>query len=444
MLEVPIWRDGRPHSSAEVLTLNGYDRQPVARVHQAPALVVHRAVAALHQAAAAAEEDPACRRRPIARAGRLLVEAELGGLSPAAHAAAVTRATGMPLACSRRALAELAGALAAIDDALAWQAPGGDVGVFATRRVHLPGGRTYAWVPAGRVLGFVAPSNHAAVHFTWVLALAMGYSVAVRPGAADPLTPWRLLLALRAAGFAPDRVALLPGSHDLAPALIEHCDRTVVYGGPALADLVRDRARVRLHGPGKSKVLVDAPRQIEAAADLVLRSITHAGGMKCTCASAVVQRGPAPGLLEAVAGELQGLPLLDPLDPAACVPVWREAAPPPPPARCVHRGGLAFIQPALVRADAAPAPPFGLELPAPWAVAAAVPAGSDPLPLLRGSLAVSLLSDDQALAEACLLEPGIAKVYQGAVPTWTGEPGAPHEGRLAEFLFTSKAWREGT
>jgi hypothetical protein len=56
---------------------------------------------------------------------------------------------------------------------------------------------------------------------------------------------------------------------------------------------------------------------------------------------------------------------------------------------------------------------------------------------------VTLLSEDENLRRACLLEPSISKVFMGAVPTWRYEAGAPHKGKLSDFLFVSKAaWRE--
>ncbi|MEW8979458.1 MAG: aldehyde dehydrogenase family protein [Symbiobacterium sp.] len=512
MQEIPLWRGGRERTSLDVRVLYDYRGGPLARVALAPSLLVHRVAAELRAAAEPGADLPAL-WDAIAAAGRLLATAELGGCSPDEHARLVTLATGAPIADSRQALTELASGMLHVRDALRWQTPDGSLEPFLTHRLEPSPGRACGWVPVGRVLGFVAPSNHPAVHLTWVLALAMGWAVAVRPGADDPFTPWRVLLALRAAGFPAERVALLPGGHDLVPALVEHCDRTVAYGGATLAALLGRDPRVLFNGPGRSKVLVDgeavggtagaqraravgekadgeagetgageavsgaarttgeafsgtpgpaplgngalpsaaraeagpgsAASRPEHPVDFLVDCILHDGGRKCTCASAVLLRGEAPGLLEAVAERLRGLPLLDPLDPAARVPAWKDAAAARrTPAEVVESHGLTFVRPALVL-DVDPADPrFGLELPAPWATATQVPPGTDPLPLLRGSLAVTLLSRDRALAGRCLREPSIQKLFVGPIPPWHTEPGAPHKGRLADFLFTAKAHRE--
>ncbi len=440
MLEIPLWRGGAGRRSLEDRTLLDYRAEPVARVHVAPALLVHRAVAELRRAAPLYNEDPAELWPVIARAGRLLATGDLGGCSAAEHAELTTRATGAPLTWATTGLVELARGMEQIEEALRRQAPGGDLSAFRTRRVGSPG---HAWVPVGQVLGFVAPSNHPAVHLTWVLALAMGWCVAIRPGADDPLTPWRALLALKEVGFPIDRVAFLPGDHELVPALVEACDRTVAYGGESLARLLGNDPRVLFNGPGHSKVLVDGALVAESTPTFLLDCILHDGGRKCTCASSIILRGEAPGLLDDLAERLAAVPLLDPLDPAARIPAWKvPSALRATPATPVEADGLYFARPALIRCSGPESPPFGIELPTAWATALTLPADADPLPVLRGSLAVSLLTADRPLIERCLLEPAITKLFVGPIPPWYTEPGAPHHGLLADFLFTAKAFKE--
>jgi acyl-CoA reductase-like NAD-dependent aldehyde dehydrogenase len=443
LTEVPIWRAGRAQTSLDIRSLSSYRGETVARVHQAPALLVHRAVAELRRAAAAPGEDPSPLWPVIARAGELLADADIGGCSPDEHARLVTLATGAPYSDTRRSLHELAAALQGVAAALRSQAPAGDTAALSSHRVTHPDGKQYAWVPVGQVLGFIAPSNHPAVHLTWVLALAMGWSALLRPGADDPLTPWRLAQALAAAGFPMERLALLSGGHDLVPAIVAACDRTVAYGGPTLGALIDSDRRVLFNGPGHSKVLVDAPAKPLELVDFLVDCIAHDGGRKCTCASAIVVRGEAPGLLAALAERLAAVPLLDPLDPAAQVPAWKDpqaAARTPPGAVAVQ--GITFVPPGLQSCPSPITPPFGAEVPAPWATSVALPAGTDVMPVLRGSLAVTLVTADDRMKQSCLFDPTIRKVYCGRVPPWYTEPGAPHQGRLSEFLFTAKSHRE--
>jgi acyl-CoA reductase-like NAD-dependent aldehyde dehydrogenase len=443
MIEVPIWRRGRPQKSLDTRRLTSYRGQEVAQVYQASALIVQRTVSDLRACPPLYGDDLRPVWAMIAKAGQILAEAELGGCTPEAHAELVTRATGTPITATRQALRDLAAAMTRIEEALRWQAPGGDLALLRQNRLTLIDGRTCAWVPVGRVLGFIAPSNHPTVHFTWVMALALGWSVALRPGADDPLTPWRLALALEAAGLPMERLAILPGSHDLVPALVEACDRTIAYGGTALAERLGRDARVLFNGPGSSKVVVEPPLDLDAAAAFLVGSILQDAGRKCTCTSSVVLWGENAELVKRVQAGLAEVPLLDPLDAAAQVPAWRDQTQVEQvPAEVAQHDGLLFVRPALVACADPSAPPFGLELPTPWATAVQLSRSADPMPVLRESLAVTLLSRDERLRASCLFEPSILKVYVGPIYPSDFEPGAPHHGRLSEFLFTSKAHQE--
>lgn len=437
MQEIGLWRRGQSHNSLDTAQLLDYRGETLARVAQTPALIISRTVADLRRAAPSPDEPLADRLQAIARAGQLLEGGAPGGWSLQEYSRLVALATGTPVTYCAEGLLELARGMSQIDQALRWQTPGGDLTVFDSRDVQLPDGRRSAWVPVGQVLGFIAPSNHPAVHLTWVMALAMGYTVLLRPGADDPFTPWRLIHALQEAGFPCERVAMLPGGHELVSALVEATDRTVAYGGATLSTMLGRDNKVLMNGPGHSKVLVDAP--LPNLAEFLVTAIAHHGGRKCTCASAVVLRGDWPGLTAAVDERLAALPLLDPLDPSAVVPAWKsESALRQTPAEPAVVDGLLFARPALRLCVDPAQPPFGQEIPAPWATAAALPVGADPMAVLKGSLAVTLLSTDSALRRRALLEPSIQKLFAGPIPPWHSEPGAPHHGLLSDFLFTHK------
>jgi hypothetical protein len=197
---------------------------------------------------------------------------------------------------------------------------------------------------------------------------------------------------------------------------------------------------VLFNGVGRSKVLVDVPADVPATAEFLFDSMTMDGGVRCTCTSGILVRGDEPRLIEALAERLSALELVDPLEVEARVPVLKPGTVPPAPARVVARDGLHFIAPEVVRCESPFEAPFGMELPAPWAVAAKLDEDADPLPALRKTLALTLVSNDERLRDACLVEPTIDRVFTGLVPTWYSEPGAPqHGGRLSEFLYVSKA-----
>lgn len=449
MLHIPLLRaTGGLHRSLDAAPLRSYRGQVLAQVSQAPPLLARLTCEALR--AAPPVTGYAALWSTIRRAADLLEHAELGGLGPEEYCRTVTGATGTPIRWVRAGLRELAAGLRRIDDAVRYQTPHGQVAPLAHHRVWLPDGRMYAWIPAGRLLGVVCPASDPAVHLTWVLALALGWSVVVRPGADDPLTPLRLALALLGAGLPPGRLAVLPGSHDLVPLLVEACDRTIVYGGQAMQDRWGRDNRVLFHGPGRSRVFVDAPPDPPPGAllDFLVDCAVFDGGRRCTCASAVVVRGQAASLTGALAARLADLAVLDPLDEGARVPAWKDPAAARAAAevagtRLLERDGAVFVAPAAVEVPDAADPRFALELPCPYLTVLRLPEGARPLRALQGALSLTLLTRDHGLAEACVRTPSIGQVFLGAIPTYAGEPGAPLHGRLSEFLFTTRGCGEG-
>lgn len=459
MQTLPLLRPGGAHLSLDTRELRDYAGAPLAAVSQAPPLLARLALRELDAAPAAA--PPSALWPVLQRAGALLADGVVSGESPTDYAERVTGATGAPRRWVGAALQELAAALTGLEAALARQVPGGDPTVLDSLLLG-----NAAWVPRGRTLAVIAPSNHAATHFTWALALALGWRVAVRPGARDPFTPLRLAGALQAAGLPPERLAVLPGDHALVPALVDGADRAVVYGGEAVAAAYAGRSRVLVHGPGRSRVYVDlqgAP-PVAALADFLAECILHDGGRKCTVASALVLRGDAAPLLAALAQRLATVPLLDPRDHTALVPAWPEPAAALALAETLRAAeaagdadlaaarrdgprlrqvnGATLLAPALLHCRRH-SPLFAREWPAPVCTAVVLDPTDDPLPWLRGALVLTLVGAPAKLAARCLREPGIGKVFTGLVPTWHSEPGAPHNGRLSDFLFTAKAYREG-
>lgn len=439
MIEIPGLRNGKPYCSLDVMPLVGVRAEPLAGVHHSSSLSVARIVDEVRASVPPLAESHEALCAAIERAGELFL-GTVGGLTVDECAKALALATGNPEYWTSRALSGLAQSMRTIREALIWQSPQGDAGAFSTRRVVFSGGREAAWVPVGRVLGFVGSSNAPGVNFTWLQALAMGWGVVLKAGGNDPITPWRLSLALLEAGFPMERLAIVSGGHDLVHAICKLCDRTIAYGGPALRASLGESPGIQFNGPGHSKVLVDAPVDVQLTSDYLLESIADGGGVRCTCASGILVRGSMPDLVDEVSHRLAALPLLDPLDPEARVPAMKMTdGSPARPARVVTRGSLRFIQPELVRCASAYDPPFAMELPVPWATVVEIGADVDPLPALQNTLALTLLSNDERLRDLCLAEPSIDKVFLGPVPTWYFEGGSPHHGRLSEFLFVTKS-----
>jgi acyl-CoA reductase-like NAD-dependent aldehyde dehydrogenase len=440
---VPAFREGQERTSRDTRTLHGVDGAPLAVVHEAPALVTRMTVRTMGNAPAVAQDE---RLAVLAEAGRLFAGATLGELTPDGYCRAQALASGVPIGVARGSLSRVA------DDC-------GRLGEVVARQAPVGAGRTARWVRRGTVLGVVAPSNHPATHGAWLQAVAMGYRVAVRPGARDPFTPLRLATALTAAGLPAGWISVLPGPHAAADALLDAADLSLVYGGADTVARLRGNDRVLVRGPGRTKILIDRPVD-GATLDHLVAEIASDGGVRCTNTTAVFCSGDHRALAQALAERLAQLPAHPVTDDRAVLPVRprREAE----GLRTVldrhahgafdlvpkfhDDGPLAAVgddavalRPAVICVDSADHPGLGVELPFPcvWVAPWRPSEGIGPL---DGSLALTLLTDDESLVAAALDAPGIRTVLHGPVPGWWKNPFLPHDGYLAQFLLEARGF----
>lgn len=447
-IEIGLLVGGRLRSSADRVELAAVSGQPMAVVHQAPPLLARRLVGGLRPG------DPADRVPVLARAGELFATADLAGETPEEYAQRHSRATGLPIGVAVRTMAQLR----------EW-GTGAGTAVTAERAVRygtVPPVVRVLRVRRGRTLAVTAPSNHPATATGWLYAWAHGYGVAVRPGHRDPFTPARLVQALYLAGGDPGSLALVPGPHGTAQALLDTADLGLCYGDEQTVRRYADRSRIAVHGPGRSKALVTGPLT-EGDLDYLVAAVAADGGTRCGNLSAVFTVEDPAAVADRLAERLAGLPVANPVDPDAVL-----AALPADAARRLadhiaalgaadhsltryRDGGLAPVggdavvsRPRVLSVPSAGHPAIGVELPMPFVVVAPWQPGDGVAPL-RDSLVVALLGPAAGdLACAALAEPTIDKVVQPPVVPWWTRPGLPHQGSLADFLLTAKAHVGGT
>jgi acyl-CoA reductase-like NAD-dependent aldehyde dehydrogenase len=424
---------------------------PVAQMCTVPALYVRRALAALR---AARPLPPAGRVAALARAADLFTEATLGGFTPDQHEVAVSRVSGVPISVVRQANRVTAARLRGITTTLDAARPGG-----AGTDWREPGTRrgTAVWSRRGEVFAVHASGVHPGAHGLWPEALAQGYRVAVRPNRREPLTPYRLVLALRAAGFGDDHVALLPSESEAARTIVQEAD--LAYGGDEVIRAVADEAGVLPQVPGRSKILLGADVDWRECLDTIVSSVSAHGGAGCVNATALLVEGDADRtaqVAEAVAERLAQLPSLPPDDERAVLPVQPVAA-----ARALERflrsradgarawlggdgvvdqlpGGAAVLRPAVHQVPHSGHPGVGTELPfpclwvAPWSRAEGVAAVHD-------TLTLTVISGAEDLIDELAAAPTVGNLHIGRHPTHWTDVGIPHDGWLSDFLMRSRA-----
>ncbi|GAA2635805.1 aldehyde dehydrogenase family protein [Dactylosporangium fulvum] len=422
---------------------------PAVTLSLVPKLFVSRALTALR----AARPLPHQRRiAALAEAAARFTGEEIAGLSFGDYERTVSRVSGVPLPVVRAATAAIAEAATLAGETTGLARPQGAVEDWRAPET-LRGNAV--WTRRGDVFAVHAAGNHPGPHSLWLEALALGYRVAVRPSRREPLTPHRLITALRAAGFGDDQVVLLPTDHDAADEVLHGADLGLVYGGDDVVRKYATGSRILPQGPGRSKILLTAGADWRAHLDTIVDSISHQGGVACINATAVLVDGDPAPLAQAIAERLAALPSLPPDSDKAVLPVQPVAG-----ARALEafllgqaRGttawlggdgivdelgdGSAALRPAVHQVDRADAPQTRVELPfpcvwvAPWSPA-------DGLAPLRDTLVLTVFTDDDSLVADLLDEPTISNVYVGDHPTYWLRPGVPHDAYLGEFLMRTK------
>jgi acyl-CoA reductase-like NAD-dependent aldehyde dehydrogenase len=449
-------RDG--YTSIERAALIGFDGSQVGQATITPPLLVHEI---------ARKSTTALRSLPIRdvldifrRAADNFSSGCPDGLAPDAYARNASLTSGLPLAVVRRqTLGLFPPALRLMDRFLEVQSPGG-LDVFDDH-IYEAGGIRVGLTPRGRNVGFVMPGNHPSVHFMWLCALAMKLPVIVRPSNDDLFTPYRLASALLQAGLPEDGIAFVPGGHDLVDPIVQACSLSVLFGSQPLADRYASNRNVRIHGPGRSKVVVLADADFDEAVGLISRLVMDDAGRGCINCSAVIVEGDASRLASAVAAALERVPVRSPLEDEAQLGAVRTAEAevynalidsrlggatehtPGRTNRVAVVDGAAIMRPTVLQVDSFEHPLVGLELPFPFVVFAPSRSRRDLPRAARNSLAVVVAGDDETLTRELLLEPTIDKVFGSGALSTEFDPREPHEGFLLDFLFQKKAVRFG-
>jgi hypothetical protein len=449
-------KDG--YRSLERQTIFGFDGSLVTEATITPAVLVHDI---------GRKTSPCLRSLPIqdlldilARAADIFSSGKPDGLAPEAYVRNASLTSGLPLTITRKqTLGIYPQALRMISSFLEIQSPGG-LEVFDTG-LYEAGGIQIGLVPRGRNVGFVMPGNHPSTHFLWLLALAMKVPVVVRPSVDDLFTPYRLVLSFLEAGLPEDAIAFVPGGHDLTDVVVQSCSLSVLFGTQLLADRYASNRNVRVHGPGRSKVVVLADADFEQTVKLISRLVMDDAGRGCINGSAVVVEGNAGKLAAAVAAALAAIPVKSPLEEDAQLGSVRpeEAAAynamidgnlgsgaheltPGREARVATVDGMTIMRPVVVEVASFQHPLFGMELPFPFVVFTSA-ARQDLVRAASHSLAVVVAGRDDALLQELLLEPTVDKVFGGGALSTEFDPREPHEGYLLDFLYQKKGIRSG-
>ncbi|HWS88308.1 MAG TPA: aldehyde dehydrogenase family protein [Pyrinomonadaceae bacterium] len=471
MLHIPILRWGEPYRSLQVARAVHYrTREPFVEVSQANVGLIRRDLRSQAEARAALAKFTVEELLAMcARAARHFAEDELplgeAAQTPEEYVRQVTATTGMPHALVRRNLVKIRGVLDTMGDVLRGLTRGLDLKVL-DEGFGEQGGQVLSFYPVTDSLGVVLPSNSPAVHALWTPAVALRTPLVLKPGAAEPWTPYRLIEAFARAGVPREAFGYYPTDHAGAGVILEQTGRGMMFGDASSVGAWKDDPRIELHGPGYSKIVIgeDCADDWERHIDVIARSVAENGGRSCVNASGVWVTRHAEEIAEALAEKLSRIvpraeddpeALLAPFaDPAVAERInnmvegsLREpgardvTAERRGPERLARREGCAYLLPTVVHCETAEHPLANREFLFPFT--SVVEVRQEEMPEALGpSLVVTAITEDAGLVRRLAQSPLVGRLNVGAVPTSVVRWDQPHEGNLFEHLYARRAFHK--
>jgi hypothetical protein len=470
MLHLPILRQGRPYTSVETAPVPHFrTKEPFVGLSQANAGLVRRDLRDETQAAMRAALEALTTRQLVEvchRTADSFMKDELplgeGAQTPEDYVRQLSATTGIPHVLVRRNMEKIRGVLAQIETVLDGLTRGLDLSVLDTG-VGESHGHALSFIPRTHTLGVVLPSNSPGVHSLWVPAIALKTALVLKPGSAEPWTPYRLIQAFLKAGAPPAAFGYYPTDHAGSGEILRRCGRGMVFGDVGSTRAWQKDPRVEVHGPGYSKVVLgpDAAADFRKYLDVMASSIAENGGRSCVNASGVWVPTHAREVAEALAERLARIRPRAEDDPEAQLAPFanpevarrisamidRELAVPGAVdvtarhregPRVVEWEGSTYLLPTVVLCDSPEHPLANREFLFPFA--AVVPVKAEDMPSAFGpTLAVTAITSDQALLSRLLASPLLHRLNLGPLPTFQVSWDQPHEGNLFEHLYVRRA-----
>jgi len=470
MWRIPVLRRGRPYQSLDLARVPHFSGgEAFVEVSSANAGLIRRDLQDASQQAMRDSLSAFGARELLelcGRASRHFAEDTLplgdAAQSPEDYVRQTSATTGLPHVLVRRNLAKVQGVLAEMETVLAGLTRGLDLGIL-DRGSAEAGGRLLGFHPRGAALGVVLPSNSPGVHSLWVPAVALKTPLVLKPGGAEPWTPYRVVQALIRAGAPPEAFGYYPTDHAGAGEILRACGRSILFGDAATTAAWRNDPRIELHGPGYSKVVLgpDAAPEWRRQLDVVEASVLENSGRSCVNASGIWVTGHARELAEALAERLAGVrpratederaqlaPFVDrrvaerisaAIDQGLAAGGAEEVtAQHRSGSRLVTWQGASYLLPTVVLCDSPDHPLANREFLFPFA--SVVTVAPEEIPERLGpSLVVSAITGDPGMRRRLLASPLVQRLNLGPIPTPRIRWDQPHEGNLFEHLYARRA-----
>lgn len=358
------------------------------------------------------------------------------------------------------------------------------VGKTRGKRVGVP----VSFYATTNALGVVMPSNSPGVNALWLPAIAFKTPVVIKPGSEEPWTPWRIIQALFAAGLPRQAIGFYPTDHEGAGAVTEVCQRSITFGGEDAVRRHAGDARVEVHGPGWSKIIIgdDMIDRWEEFVDVIVQSIAANSGRSCINASTILVSRHADEIAVAVAKRLNELVPMGAGDPNArlsaianpAIGQWADTEisqglktsgardvtaalrsdavdgasmaeglqhdelenrkEESGGERLVEFEGRTYMLPTLIHCESWAHPLSHREFMFPFSSIVEM-AQADMLSKIGTSLVVTAITENATFIDELIRCPMIQRLNLGPIPTSRARWDQPHEGNLFELLYQRRA-----
>jgi len=478
MIHIPILRQGEPYKSLDLARVPHHQtRELFVEISQANSGLIRRDLrdqqAARGKLAAFSTSELI---EICARAADHFLNASLplgeDSQTPQDYVHQVSATTGMPHVLARKNMGKIHGVLAQAGNVLNGLTRNVDWGVLDRGFGEITGeitgeinSQALSFYPRAESLGVVLPSNSPGVHSLWIPAVPLKIPLVLKPGSAEPWSPYRIIQAFIKAGAPREAFSFYPTDHAGAGEILRNCQRGMIFGDATSTGAWSDDPRIEIHGPGFSKIIIgeDCIDEWGKYLDVIVPSIADNGGRSCINASGIWVPAHAEEISEALAERLakiaplhaedekaQLAPFADPniaarisqvIDQGLAEPGAREVtASHRQGARLVNQHGCSYLLPTIVLCEDAEHPLANKEFLFPFASVVKITQHQIP-EALGPSLVVTAITADPKLISKLVNSPNVDRLNIGPVPTSQVSWDQPHEGNLFEHLYARRAFQ---
>jgi acyl-CoA reductase-like NAD-dependent aldehyde dehydrogenase len=470
MIQLPILRWGQPYTSLEVDDVVHFSTgEPIAKVSRANGGLIGRDMRKASRARAALREIPIPELIDrVAKAGELYMNGTIamgdGAQTPEEFARAQSASTGLPERMCRANMKKNAFVLAEMRRILESLTRGLSLDVLSSGH-GVERGVPISYQAQSPVLGLVLPSNSPGVHTLWLPIIPMQIGLVLKPGPQEPWTPYRMAEAFFQAGIPRDAISVYPGGGDVGAAVLDHCDRSLLFGGQATVERYRGNPKVQAHGPGFSKILLgdDEVDNWERYLDVMVDSVFANSGRGCINCSGIWASRHTRAIADAIARRLAAIQPLPPDDAEASLAAFTvpgvadaisgaiDASLQAPGVtdvtatfrqgpRVVKHGLADYLLPTVVHSSSPDAAIAKQEYMFPFVTVVECPE-EKMIEAIGPTLVCTAITGKPELRRRLLDAVNIDRLNFGPVPTIQLNWLQPHEGNIVEFLFRARAFQ---